>query len=194
MYQVIGGVKSRGFRVIWALEEMGIDFEVLDAKPHSPEVKTANPLGKIPALKVGEDYLTDSSAILTFLADKHDLLTYPAGTIERAKQDALLHQILDELDAVLWMAARHSFILPEEMRVPAVKDSLKQEYLRNAARLADRLDGPFVMGDKMTISDIVLTHCLNWAHVARFPAPDQRLVDYAKTMRSRDAFQRALQR
>lgn len=194
MYQVIGGVKSRGFRVIWALEEMGLDFEVLDAKPHSPEVKTANPLGKIPALKVGEDYLTDSSAILTFLADKHDLLTYPAGTIERAKQDALLHQILDELDAVLWMAARHSFILPEEMRVPAVKDSLKQEYQRNAARLADRLDGPFVMGDKMTISDIVLTHCLNWARVARFPAPDQRLVDYAKTMRSRDAFQRALQR
>lgn len=53
MYQVIGGVKSRGFRVIWALEEMGLDFEVLDAKPHSPEVKTANPLGKIPALKVG---------------------------------------------------------------------------------------------------------------------------------------------
>ena len=194
MYQVIGGVKSRGFRVIWALEEMGLDFEVLDAKPHSPEVKTANPLGKIPALKVAEDYLTDSSAILTFLADKHDLLTYPAGTIERAKQDALLHQILDELDAVLWMAARHSFILPEEMRVPAVKDSLKQEYLRNAARLADRLEGRFVMGDKMTISDIVLTHCLNWAQVARFPAPDQRLVDYAKTMRSRDAFQRALKR
>lgn len=194
MYQVIGGVKSRGFRVIWALEEMGLDFEVLDAKPHSPEVKTANPLGKIPALKVAKDYLTDSSAILTFLADKHDALTYPAGTIERAKQDALLHQILDELDAVLWMAARHSFILPEEMRVPAVKDSLKQEYLRNASRLADRLEGPFVMGDKMTISDIVLTHCLNWAHVARFPAPDQRLVDYAKTMRSRDAFQRALKR
>jgi glutathione S-transferase len=194
MYQVIGGVKSRGFRVIWALEEMGLDFEVLDAKPHSPEVKTANPLGKIPALKVGDDYLTDSSAILTFLADKHDALTYPAGTIERAKQDALLHQILDELDAVLWMAARHSFILPEEMRVPAVKDSLKQEYLRNAARLADRLEGRFVMGDKMTISDIVLTHCLNWAQVARFPAPDQRLVDYAKTMRSRDAFQRALKR
>ena len=194
MYQVIGGVKSRGFRVIWALEEMGLDFEVLDAKPHSPEVKTANPLGKIPALKVGEDYLTDSSAILTFLADKHDALTYPAGTIERAKQDALLHQILDELDAVLWMAARHSFILPEEMRVPAVKDSLKQEYLRNTARLAGEIEGPFLMGDQMTIADIVLTHCLNWAHVARFPKPDDRLTAYAKEMRAREAFQRALKR
>ena len=40
---------------------------------------------------------------------------------QRAKQDALLHRVNDEIDAVLWTAARHSFILPEAERVPAVK-------------------------------------------------------------------------
>lgn len=194
MYQVIGGVKSRAFRVIWMLEELEEPFSVEDVKPHSDLARSANATGKIPALKVDSTCLTDSSAIMTYLADRHQALTYPAGTLERAHQDAMLHRILDELDAVLWTAARHSFVLPEDERVPDVKDSLKQEFLRNTDHLAEALQGPFVMGEKMTIADIVLTHCLNWAHVARFPAPDQRLSAYAKTMRSRPAFQRALAR
>jgi glutathione S-transferase len=194
MYQVIGGVKSRAFRVIWMLEELEEPFSVEDVKPHSDLARSANATGKIPALKVDSTCLTDSSAIMTYLADRHQALTYPAGTLERAHQDAMLHRILDELDAVLWTAARHSFVLPEDERVPDVKDSLKQEFLRNTDHLAEALQGPFVMGEKKTIADIVLTHCLNWAHVARFPGPDQRLSAYAKTMRSRPAFQRALAR
>ncbi|WP_412565037.1 glutathione S-transferase family protein [Thalassobius sp. MITS945101] len=194
MYQVIGGVSSRAFRVIWMLEELGEEFEVLTVKPHSPEAKAANPSGKIPALRVDGNCITDSNAILTYLADKHGALTYAPGTLPRARQDALHHQVLDELDAILWTAARHSFILPEDQRVPAVKDSLKQEYLRNTARLVAEIEGPFLMGDQITIADIVLTHCLNWAHVARFPKPDDRLTAYAKEMRAREAFQRALKR
>lgn len=194
MYQVIGGVSSRAFRVIWMLEELGEAFEVLSVKPHSPEAKAANPSGKIPALRVEGRCITDSNAILTYLADKHGALTYAPGTLPRARQDALHHQVLDELDAILWTAARHSFILPEDQRVPAVKDSLKQEYLRNTARLVAEIEGPFLMGDQITIADIVLTHCLNWAHVARFPKPDDRLTAYAKEMRAREAFQRALKR
>lgn len=193
MYQVIGGASSRAFRVIWMLEELEVPFEVLKVKPHSPEAAAANPTGKIPALSVDGQFLTDSSAIVTYLADKHGALTYAAGTIARAHQDAMMHLVLDEIDAVLWTAARHSFILPEEHRVPAVKDSLKWEFQRNTDRLADRLNGPYLAGDQMTVADIVLTHCLGWATVARFPDPDKRLQDYAAAMRDRPAYQRTAQ-
>lgn len=194
MYQVIGSTQSRAFRVMWALEELSQDYEHIAAKPHTPEALAVNPSGKIPALKVGDDVLTDSSAILTYLADKHGALTFAAGTIERARQDGLTHMVLDELDAVLWTAARHSFILPEEQRVPAVKDSLKWEFARNATRLADCIKGPFLMGETMTIADIIAAHCLNWAYNAKFEITDQRLLDYAKSMRARDAFKRAVAR
>lgn len=191
MYQVIGGVQSRAFRVMWTLEELGQDYAHIECKPHSPEAMAANPSGKIPALRDGDEVLTDSTAILTYLADKHGALTHPAGSIARARQDGLTHMVLDEVDAVLWTAARHSFVLPQDRRVPEIKPSLMWEFERNSKRLADRLEGPFLMGDTMTIADIVAAHCLNWAFSAKFPIEDERLLTYGKAMRGRDAFKRA---
>ncbi len=194
MYQVVGGVQSRAFRVMWTLEELGQNYDHIECKPHSPEAMAANPSGKIPALRVDDDVLTDSTAIITYLADKHGALTHPAGTIARARQDGLLHMILDEIDAILWTAARHTFVLPEERRLPEIKESLRWEFERNAKRLADRIEGPFLMGDTMTIADIVAAHCLNWAYSAKFPLDDERLLAYSKAMRGRDAFKRAASR
>ncbi|WP_417525847.1 glutathione S-transferase family protein [Marinovum sp.] len=191
MYTVIGGVASRTFRVLWMLEELGAAYEHVPARPHASEVTTHNPAGKIPVLIDGDAALTDSSAILTYLADKHEALTYPAGSIDRARQDAFTFAILDELDALLWTASRHSFVLPEAQRVPAIKDSLKAEYATNITRLTDRLTGPFVMGEMMTVPDIILTHCCNWAISAKFPDPDDRLAQYLSRMRARPAFGRA---
>ncbi len=192
MYKVYGKVFSRAMRVLWMLEEIGEPYEFIDAAPRSDAVLALNPSGKVPVFQVDGATLTDSTAIMTYLADKHGKLTWPAGTLERAQQDALIHCILDEIDAVLWTAARHSFVLPEERRVPEVKDSLIWEFTRNLQRLEERLEGPFLMGDKMTIADIILVHCLNWAFSAKFPIESEKLLAYAKEMRGRDAFKRAL--
>ncbi|SEQ00340.1 glutathione S-transferase family protein [Thalassovita taeanensis] len=194
MYEVIGNAQSRAFRVLWMLEELGQPYTHTNVKPHSPEALACNPSGKVPSLRDGDAVLNDSTAILTYLADKHGALTYPAGTPERARQDALIHVALDELDAVLWTAARHSFILPPDKRVPEIKDSLKWEFSRNATRLADCIKGPFLMGEKMTIADLITAHCLNWAYAAKFPIEDARLLTYAKSMRARDAYKRAASR
>ena len=84
MYTVIGGVASRTFRVLWMLEELGADYEHRPASPHAEEVTAHSASGKIPVLLDGDAALTDSTAILTYLADKHGALTSPAGSLERA--------------------------------------------------------------------------------------------------------------
>ncbi|MCL6284647.1 glutathione S-transferase family protein [Ruegeria sp. 2012CJ41-6] len=190
MYTVYGKPMTRTFRVLWMLEEIGAEYDLVPAAPRSPEITALNASGKVPVLQVDDDYVTDSTAIMTFLGDRHGALTHPSGTVARAQQDAVTHLLLDELDAVLWTAARHSFILPEEQRHPGVKDSLKWEFAGNAARLAERIDGPYLCGDQMTIADIICVHCLNWAIGAKFPLENQTLADYAKGIRSREAFQR----
>ncbi len=190
MYQVIGKAATRTFRVIWMLEEIGQPYELTQAMPGSDEVRAVNPSGKVPVLQVGDALITDSTAIMTYLADKHGALTFPAGTVERARQDSLTHCILDDIDAVLWTAARHTFILPEQHRVAEVLPSLQWEFTRNLGRLADRFQGPFLMGEKMTIADIICTHCLNWAFRAGFPIESDRLTPFTKAMRARDAFKR----
>lgn len=192
MYKVYGLVPTRALRVLWTLEELGQSYDLIEARPQSDAILAVNPAGKVPALQDGDDIITDSVAIMTHLADKHGQLTYPFGSIERAHLNSMLCLLSDEFDAVLWAAARHSFVLPEEHRVPEVRESLRWEFARNLAKLEKRMTGPYLVGNQMTIADILFTHCLNWAQSSKFPIESQRVLDYAKSMRDRDAYKRAL--
>lgn len=187
-----GTVRSRAFRVLWALEEMGLDYTHEPTLPHSPEILALNPSGKVPAY-VEDDgtVITDSSAIMTHLADRHGQLTYPAGTPERAQQDSLTFRILDEFDGPLWVAAKHSFGLPEELRLKEIKPSCKWEFQRAADLLAPRLTGDFLMGDKMTIPDIILCHCVGWSMVAKFEMKNEAVEAHFQRMRTRPAYKKA---
>ncbi|MRH19821.1 glutathione S-transferase family protein [Rhodovulum strictum] len=192
MYRVIGSGNSRARRVLWMLEEMGLPYEHVPAPPRSEDVIALNPAGKVPVLIADNVPITDSTAILSFLADRHGQLTYPAGSIDRARQDSLTQFLLDEFDSALWMAARHSFVLPEALRQSAIKDSLKWEFGRSQKVLMQRMgQGPFLMGEVMTVPDIILTHCGDWASAACFPITEPGLEDYLARMRTRPAYQRA---
>lgn len=195
MYKVYGTAKSRAARVLWMLEELGQPYDHVNANSRSPEVVAVNPRGKIPVLEVDGTVITDSTAIMQFLADRHGALTFAAGTLERAQQDSLTHFLLDEFDAILWTAARHSFVLPSDQRCPEVKESLKWEFTRSQAAMVARMGpGPFLMGEVMTVPDILLAHCLIWAAGAKFAVTEPALVDYLAQMRARPAFSRAMAR
>jgi glutathione S-transferase len=188
MYTVIGKANSRATRVLWILEELGLDYDHVPAAPQSEGVVSFNPAGKVPVLIEDGTPITDSTAIIQYLADKHGALTYPAGTLDRARQDSLTQFLLDEFDAALWMAARHSFVLPEELRQSAIKQSLIWEFTNSQKTLAGRMgDGPFLMGAQMTVPDVILTHCGHWAKIAKFPITDQKLGSYLARMMERPA-------
>ena len=177
MYTAIGSVKSRAFRVLWMLEELEQPYTYQPQPPQSDAVQALNGSGKIPVLLDGAHVISDSVAIVQYLADKHHCLTYVAGTPERAQQDSWTQMILDELDAVLWAAARHSFVLPEDKRVPEVKSSLRWEFAQSMARLVTRMGpGPFLMGAQITVPDIILTHCARWAKGAKFDGIPQQIL------------------
>lgn len=195
MYTVIGTARTRTARVLWMLEELGQPYDHIPAAPHSEAVVRFNPPGKVPVLIDDGIPITDSTAILQYLADKHGALTHKAGTIGRARQDSLTQFLLDEFDAALWMAARHTFILPEAMRTGAIKESLKWEFGRSQKVLVARMaDGPFLMGEMMTVPDLIATHCGIWAQFARFPVTEPALSDYFTRMQARPAYLRAMAR
>ena len=130
MYKVIGNTNTRTLRVLWAMNEIGLEYEHLKVGAHSAEAQLANVSGKVPSLEANGVNIPDSTAIITYLADKYNQLTFPAGTIERAQQDSFTQFILDELDSILWTAARHSFVLPKEMRVSELKNTLHWEFAK----------------------------------------------------------------
>ena len=172
-----------------AINEIGLEYKHLKVGAQSAEAQLANVSGKVPSLEANGVNIADSTAIITYLADKYNQLTFPAGTIERAQQDSFTQFILDELDSILWTAARHSFVLPKEMRVSEVKDTLRWEFARSLKILESRMgSGPNVMGEEFTIPDIILTHVGGWARVAKFDIPDGRLRDYFRRQIKRPAY------
>ncbi len=176
------------------LEEIKIKYEHIQLKPGSRDVKKINRSGKVPVLLDGEEILTDSSAIISYLGDKHEKLCFPRGSIDRARQDAMVFRIIDEVDMMLWGAARHSFILPEDMRVNAIKPSLKWEFQKNIDRIMDEKDGKFLMGDKFMLPDIILAHCGRWARSAKFPLENENFNRYVKLCFDRPAVRELIKR
>jgi glutathione S-transferase len=190
MYKIVGFPRSRAMRVIWLLEELGEPYVLDPAFPQTETVKALNPTGKVPVLIDGDEVLTESIAICAYLADKHGRFTYPAGTVERARQDSFTQFGADVLEGALWTAAKNSFIHPEEMRVPAIKNVCRLEFARGLETLEQRLgDGHYVMGETFTIADILLGSCLGWASNAKFELPDEGPVYvYFKRLKDRPAF------
>ena len=189
MYKVIGNTNTRTLRVLWAMKEIGLKYEHVQVNAQSVDAKKFNISGKVPTLDANGVNIADSTAIVTYLADKYNQLTFPAGTIERAQQDSFTQFILDELDSILWTAARHSFVLPKEMRVIELKNTLHWEFARSLKVLESRMGtGPNLMGEKFTIPDIILTHIGGWARVAKFDIPDGKLRDYFRRQIKRPAY------
>lgn len=67
-------VDARSFRPLWALEELGLDYELkvmpFPPRVREPEFLAINPLGTIPALVDGATFMTESAAMVQYLATK----------------------------------------------------------------------------------------------------------------------------
>ena len=192
MLRLIGTPKARTLRVMWMLEELEEPYDLDPAPPHGEAILAVNPSGKVPALVVDGTVLTESVAICQFLADRAGRLTFPAGTIERAKQDSMTFFAADDLDGILWHSAKHSFVLPEELRSSEVRRACEHDLARSVAALEQRLgDGEYAMGDTFTVPDILIGHCASWAINAKFGWPEGKLTDYVNRLWARPAYQRA---
>ena len=90
---------SRSQRILWLLEELGLEYEVkrYERDPKTmlapPELKAIHPLGKSPVITDGELTLAESGAIIEYLVDKYGQgrLGPAAGSVERLRFTYWLH-------------------------------------------------------------------------------------------------------
>lgn len=195
MYKLIGLPRTRAFRVVWMLEELGLDYEIEPAAPRSDEARSYNPSAKVPVLQVGVDLIVDSVAIIQFLADKHGKFTARPGTIARAQQDSWTQFAMDDIESPLWFNAKNDFILPEELRSQTAMKACRYDFDRAIGILETRLgDKQFCTGDDFTVPDILLGHCANWAQKgAEWEIPAGPALDYFDRVRDRPAYHRAME-
>lgn len=200
-YTVIGATRSRAFRLLWLLEDMGLPFEHIPAAPHSDAAFAHHPQGKVPALAVddgpeGRAVLVDSVAIMTYLCDRHGQFTHPAGSIARAHQDALTQFLVEEFDNILWTATRYGPNGRQGLDIPQLRAGLEAEFAQSQASLVARMDagGPYLMGDSPLLPDFLLAHCAGWAKGAGFALTAEPILAHLALMRARPSFKAALAR
>ena len=183
---------TRSIRARWTLQELGVDFEPvtvnLTAGEHRrPEFLEINPAGKLPVLVDGDLVLTESVAIALYLAEKYpDRGLVPADLKQRAQVNRWLLFTATELEQPLWRIARHTFIYPEHQRLPGDVLLARQEFKAMASVLEGHMqERRFVVGDRVTVADLVLAYTLDWANMEELLDGFPQLEAYMERMYAR---------
>lgn len=183
---------TRSIRVRWTLQELGVDFEsislnVAAGETLTPEYLAINPTGKIPTLVDGDFVLTESVAIVLYLAEKYpEKGLLPTEPKLRAQLNRWLLFTATELEQPLWRIARHSFIYPEEQRLAGDIDIASREFRQMAAIMEQHMRGrEFVVGDHVTVGDFVLAYTLDWGNEVQLLDECPVLLSYMKRMYDR---------
>lgn len=162
---------TRSLRARWVLQELEIPFEseivnLRAGENHAPEFLALNPAGKLPVLVDGDFVLTESVAIVLYLAGKHpEKGMLPTDLRERAQVDRWLLFTATELEQPLWRIAHHSFLYPQERRLPEEVELAREDFRAMVPVLAQHLEGrDYLVGDHFTVADVVAAYTLDWAN------------------------------
>lgn len=206
---------SRSQRVLWLLEELGLEYEVKryerDAKTMlaPASLRAVHPLGKSPVITDGEATLAESGAILEYLVEHHGggHLVPPAGSRERVRYTYWMHYAEGSLMPPLLLALIFSQIakapLPRLVRPFArriatgvgkafVEPQIKLHLDYIAGELSKR---PWFAGEEFTAADIQMSFPLE-AAAARGGLDSGRpsLSNFLERIHARPAYKRALER
>ena len=186
--------------VLWALDELGLEFDRIDAGfiygvVDSADFCRMNPNGLVPVLvDEGSAPIFESAAILRYLADRYgDFNFWPKNAVARAQVDKWA-------EWAKWNVG-HAFIVNVFyglVRTPADKidhNAIKLAIsdLENVLALADaRLaTSTYIASSQFTLADITLGYCLYRYYdinVTRAELPN--LLRYYELLTTRPAFQR----
>jgi glutathione S-transferase len=192
MMQLYEFAPTRSIRVRWTLQELGLEFEsvpvnMIAGEHRSPEFLKINPAGKLPVLVDGELMLTESVAIVLYLAEKYsDKGLVPTNLGQRAQLNRWLLFAATELEQPLWRIARHTTLYPEDRRLPGDVVLARQEFGAMADVLEEHMNGrQFVVGDAVTVADFVVAYTLDWANEVRLLDDFPQLQAYMERMYAR---------
>lgn len=187
---------SRSLRALWALEELGLDYKLhnLSFPPRVQEKDylDLNPLGTVPFLRDGENTLTESSAILLYLAEKNPKSSL-AISVDHADYANYLNWLFSS-DATLTfpqtLVLRYSqFETPERQNSQIVQDYAVW-FLARLKRLNNHLqEHSFLVANKFTIADIAVGYALYLGELLGLAQHYQpQTYAYLQRLKSREYF------
>ena len=189
--------KSRSKRIIWLLEELGVDYQVVAYQRDSvtflapPELKAIHPLGKSPVIEADGKVIAESGAITEYLIAQH-----APQRLAPAQESA------EYVEYLQWLHfAESSGILPLLLKVFLTKDGAQTQFLAQYADaeinkvvgyLDQSLQGKnYLVGETLSGADIMNSFIVEI--VQQFGLLEQypNLARYAESLASHPSFVKA---
>ena len=188
---------SRSQRILWMLEELEVEYEIVGYERDKatmlapPELRAIHPLGKSPVIVDNGLVVSESGAIVEYLAEQYDGLR-PPGTAERRRATYWVHfaegSAMPALVLKLYLSRLGDAAGPLQSRVDGqIADMLA--YVQ-----AELGDGPFLAGGELSIADIMMSFPLEAAMARGGAAAYSGIVAYLERIHARPAYQAALER
>jgi glutathione S-transferase len=190
--KLYGTPPTRALRVLWLLNELDVDCEVITVdmgvgEHQSDAFRKLNPAGKLPALVDGDVVLTESSAIQLYLAEKYPERGFvPSALAQRAEMYRWIFFLVTEIEAPLWRIALHSRIYPESERDEREMSRAERDGKSMVAVLEQHMRGrECIVGNRVSVADFNAAYTLDWANEAGLLCEAPTLRAYVKRMYAR---------
>lgn len=185
---------TRDLRVLWALEEMGLPYEIvgMDHPNHdldTPEFRAKNPFGQIPMIVDDGVVVTESGAIVLYLARKSGKL--------------MPRDLAGEAQVLRW-----SFAALNTIEVPILtswfvdmndgKGTKPSDELKKWAKMRlEQLDGwlanrEFIAAAEFTVADILMTHVISGGTDQSLVKPHANVLAYQKRCTDRPMWKKTI--
>lgn len=205
--------RSRAFRIVWALEELGLDYEIKNynrtAKGLAPEeLKAVYPLGNSPVVEIDGKTIGESGAILNYMQRKFDA----DNKFKPQSDDALF-------DYDYWMQFAEGSLMPlivftlvtnkldsdsvpmmARMITKKAKESLQDEFSgprlkSQVALIEDYLSkNDYFAGDSFSFADVQMSYTLGCVRKFELLKNNPAIEAYLAKVVTRDGFKKAAQK
>ncbi|SHM06678.1 glutathione S-transferase [Phytopseudomonas punonensis] len=205
---------SRSQRILWLLEELGVEYQIkrYERDPQTllapPELRAVHPLGKSPVVTDGELTLAESGAIIDYLANRYGPHLLPAAeSPERLRCNYWLHYA--EGSAMSPLLLKLVFDKVESSPMPffikpiarGIAQKVKNAFVAPQLKLhLDYLEGElgestWFAGEQFSAADIQMSFPLEAAAArAGLDASRPRLMAFLERIHARPAYRRALEK
>jgi GSH-dependent disulfide-bond oxidoreductase len=173
-------------KVALALEEMGLQYELVPVdtrkgEQHTPAFLAVNPNAKVPAIVDGDATVFDSNAILLYLAEKTGKFLPPNTPQNRAQMLSWLMFVATGIGPYSGQAVHFKHFAPKDQNHDYAHNRYQFEAQRHYAVLNEHLAGKkYMVGDTYTIVDMALW---GWARMAAFVMGEDAAAKYPNVKR-----------
>ena len=191
---------TRSGRVVWLLEELGLEYEV-NIMPFtkeglkSPEHRSRHALGRVPVLDDGDISIFESGAIIDYVLERHKNggLKPNSDAPEFPFYLQWYHYCEGMVMPPMNQIVVQTILLPADRRDEAVLNQAKKLLSKALAPVNDALAGKdYLIGD-FSAADLMLGHSCFMANRLGCVTDDmQNIKDYVARIDSRPAFKKAI--